>query len=158
MTRALTLTALKLLLVPLTLGACGGGDLDGFEWDVTVAGTGDNPYEQNLVYRLTFEEGTSTVNLAIGAENFASGQISGCGITYQSVVWGELRDGFEVRWKLDGEATYQLNSGCETSLSEGLDWEGTEVFSIVQSDHPDIPTGATYTVDVQGTYLGEAGQ
>jgi len=149
---------LPLLAAPLALTACGGDDEQGFEWDITLAGTDGNEYQEELTYRLSFVPDTAYVNLAIGEDGFASGQIAGCDITYQSVVWGEVRDGYEVRWRIDGQATYQQQSGCETQLPDGIDWEGTEVFEIVQSEHPEIPPGATYTVLTSGTYVGEVGQ
>lgn len=154
-----TLTRSLLATVPLVLCACGGSDLDAFEWDLQLSGTGDNEYSEELTYRLSYVEDSNQVNLAIGEDNFASGQISGCQITYQSVVWGEDRDGFELRWKIDGTGIVQGSTGgCETSLEEGLDWSTTEVFTIISSTDDRIPTGATYTIDVQGVYAGEVGQ
>tara|TARA_B100001989_G_C24385421_1_gene386521 strand:- start:62 stop:547 length:486 start_codon:yes stop_codon:yes gene_type:complete len=151
--------SVPLLAAPLLLTACGGDEASGFAFDMVLAGTGDNEeYSENLEYLLTFVEDSAQVNLAIGTENFASGQISGCQITYSSVVWGDERDGFEVRWRIDGKATYQLQSGCETQLPDGVDWDGEEVFVIVQSDHPEIPPGSTYTLLTSGNYKGEVGQ
>ena len=150
--------AAAVIASPVLLGACGGEALDGFEWDIKLTGTNGNEYTDDLRYRLSFEPESAYVNLAIGPDNFASGQISGCRIDYESVVWGEPRDGFDVRWKIEGTATYQQSSGCDTQLPEGVDWKGEEVFVIVQSEHPDIPPGATYTVDTEGVYVGEAGQ
>lgn len=147
-----------LLLAASLMPACGADDTQAFEWDINLNRDGSEDWSDNLRYRLNFVPNTASVNLSIGDETFAKGTISGCSINYQSVVWGELRDGFEVRWKIDGEAIYQQNGGCETQLPEGVDWDGTEVFSIVLSDHPEIPVGATYTLTTQGTYAGQVGQ
>jgi len=88
------------LLAPLTLTACGEEEAVTFDWDVTLTGTVDlcnDPvvgYQENLTYRLDFIEGGNFVDLAIGDDNFAGGQISGCDISYETVVWGEDKDGF----------------------------------------------------------------
>lgn len=151
-----------ILLAPLALAACGGEDLVGFEWDVTLTGTVDlcnDPtigYQEAFRYRLEFIEGGNFVDLAIGPDNFASGQISGCEINYETVVWGETRDGYDLRWRMEGEALYQQAGGCGTQLPPNVDWKGTEVFTVVQSSNPNIPPGCTYTLDAEGTYVGPA--
>jgi hypothetical protein len=145
----------------LAVSACGDPPLDGFVWDVTLTGEEDlcnDPvvgYQHTLQYFLTFPGGNS-VDLATGGSNFATGQIEGCSLFYESVVWGEPRDGFDIRWKITGEAIYQQSGGCETQLPENVDWKGTEVFEIIQSDHPEIPPGCTYTLSAEGVYVGQA--
>lgn len=143
----------------LGLTACGNDGQAAFEWAITLTGAEGNPYTENLTYQLSFVPESALVNLSIDGENFASGQISGCDINYESVVWqepGENVGGFDVRWKLDGSATYQQTGGCSPPLPENLDWQGEEIFTIVVSDNPDIPPGATYTVTTEGTFVGEA--
>ena len=150
------------LIAPLALAGCGDPPLDGFLWRVQLTGDEDlcnaEPvgFQETYNYRVTFD-GTYA-DLAIDADNFASGQIEGCQIFYESVVWGEDRDGFPIRWKIEGEAFYHQGFGCEQSLPENIDWKGTEVYEVVQSDHPDIPPGCTYTLLSEGTYVGEAGE
>ena len=53
-------------------------------------------------------------------ETFARGQISGCDIAYQTVVWGEPDDaGFDVRWQITGEALFRAG-GTSSNLDEGV--------------------------------------
>jgi hypothetical protein len=153
-------TAALPLLAPMALAACGEPLLEGFVWDVALEGTEDlcnDPvigYADQLSYRLVFDG--SAVDVAVGPDVFATGTVSGCEINYASVVFGETLDGFELRWRLDGFAVYHQGFGCETRLDDNIDWSGTEVFTVVQSDHPDIPTNCTYSVDIEGTYAGPA--
>lgn len=153
------------ILVPLALSGCGEPPLDGFEWTVTLTGTEDlcnaEPvgYQETMTYRLDFVEGESgRVDVAIGPDVFASGGIEGCRIDYQSVVYQDERDGYPVRWFLTGTGYYHQGFGCETQLPDNIDWKTTEVIEIVETEHPDIPIGCTYTLDVEGSYVGEAGK
>jgi hypothetical protein len=134
--------------------------LEGFEWDVTLTGEVDlcNPepigFRETFRYRLSFSGAATT--LSLGPDAFAQGTISGCRIAYQSVVWAEERDGHEFRWLLEGEAFYRQGSGCTAQLPNNVDWLGTETFTIVETDHPDIPPNCTYQLSAEGVYIGEA--
>ncbi|MBN2799314.1 MAG: hypothetical protein JXX28_09230 [Deltaproteobacteria bacterium] len=134
--------------------------LDGFLWDVELSVLEDGclpaasaDYTEQLPYRLVFDG--SYVDLAIGPDLFATGAISGCEIAYDSVVWGQNIDGYTVRWSLAGEATYRPG-GDACNLSAGTDWLGTETFTILSSDHPDIAPGCELVLHAQGAYAGEA--
>jgi len=149
------------LLAPLARAACGDPPLDGFLWDVTLTGDEDlcndppSGYQETLRYLVTFRDG-KYADIAVNGSTFGTGQIEGCNIFYESVVWGESRDGFGLRWRISGEAVYQQSGGCETQLPDNVDWKGTEVFEIIQSDHPEIPPGCTYTLLTEGVYVGQA--
>lgn len=151
-------TSLALLLLPL-LASCGEEDLPGFLWQVSLSGAEDtchdqlDDYTENLTYRLDFEG--SYVELAIDADRFATGTISGCDIAYESVVWQQAIDGYTVHWQLTGSARYR-QGGSSCSLGQGVDWFGTETFELVYSEHPDLETGCTYTLNVEGAYVGPA--
>lgn len=157
------LRATAILLLTLPLAAC-SETLEGFEWEVNITSGGEsaqdncNPepqgFEQEFVYRLEFDG--SDVSVAIGPDVFATGQISGCNIAYQSVVWGEEKDGYTYRWRIDGDAIYRQGSGCDNQLEPTLDWFGTETFTILESDDPDIAPNCTYILDAEGEYLGPA--
>lgn len=152
-----------LLLLALPLAAC-SESLEGFEWDVLITSGGAsaqdncNPepqgFEEEFRYRVNFDGSDATI--AIGPDVFATGQISGCDITYQSVVWGEEKDGFTYRWRIDGAAVYRQGSGCDNQLDPTLDWFGTETFTVLESDDPDIAPNCTYILDAEGVYLGPA--
>jgi hypothetical protein len=134
--------------------------LEGDVWNIHLVGTTYNDaecgyvwegYEEYMDYRLTFD--SSVVDVAIGPDIFAHGSISGCQIYYQSVVWSQDFDGYDVRWQLEGEATYRVGeSGC--NLDSNQDWLGTETFDIVSSDHPDLNAGCWFVLSTDGTYEG----
>ena len=141
------------------LGGCSSPPLPGYLWSITVTGAQDlcnNPPvdyagEKNFEYRIEFSG--SSVTLSIEADAFATGAISGCDIAYDSVVWGEAHDGYDLKWQLHGEATFR-QGGDSCNLDPGVDWTGTETFTIVSSDDAAVATGCTYTLDNSGIYEG----
>jgi hypothetical protein len=145
------------LLTPLT--AC-SDPVEGFEWDITLTGEVDlcnadpSPFQQVFRYRLTFEGSKSTLH--IGPDAFATGTIAGCRIDYRSVVWGEEKGGFEYRWVIDGSAFYRQASGCDAQLPDNVDWQGTEIYTILETTNPDIPPNCTYELSAEGVYVGPA--
>ncbi|MFT7518654.1 MAG: hypothetical protein ACI9MC_000786 [Kiritimatiellia bacterium] len=150
------------VLLPLVIGLAGCGEdaLTGFVWQVTLTPEVDNchedpaPFSDELDYRVEFD-GAGT-ELYIDRDLFATGGIQGCRIFYESVVWGEPRDGYDVRWQLTGEANYRQSQGCDNVLPPEVDWQGTETFTIIRSDHPDIPPGCTYELTTEGIFQGAA--
>lgn len=148
------------LALPLALHLAGCGDKEtttpAGEWKVTVTGIETNctvssqGYQEDFVYQLFFDG--SAVEIKIDDESFATGTRSGCALAYQSAIWLEERSSGALRWQIVGEATYQgAGGGCE--LTEGLDWEGTETLTVIESEDPDVPTGCTYEMTVEGTLL-----
>jgi hypothetical protein len=142
------------------LGGCGEEALDGFLWDVELLAVIDDcndptvAYADSLEYRVSFDGGA--VELAVGPDAFATGYIAGCEINYETVVWGEDHNGYEVRWQMSGEAVYR--QGDDTcNLPAGTDWIGTETFTIITSDDPALAVGCQYQLDVNGVYAGTAG-
>jgi len=103
-----------------------------------------------LTYRLDIE--LATVTLAIGADPFASGEIDGCTVTYESVTWTTPRDAGDVQWTLSGQATAQRGDG---SCGTPADWIGTETFTVVSSEDAAIRPGCEFVLNVTGTYVGE---
>jgi hypothetical protein len=141
----------------LGASACGGGDLPGNYYAVDVAGaanscTGDgSSYTESYEYRL--EVDVQDVKLSIGEDLWAAGSADGCLVTYESIVWEEPIDDYVVKWQIQGQA--RVNTGGGSGCVEGGDWEGTESFVILVSDHPDIAAGCTYDLDVTGTWIQE---
>jgi hypothetical protein len=134
-------------------------ELPGSFWDVSVVGAEDTCHEppqdyageQDFEYRVEFEG--SNVTLSIGEDAFATGGISGCDINYRSVVWTDQPNGLDVRWQLVGDGTFRPG-GDACNLDEGLDWLGTETFEIIGSEDPDVEVGCTYSLQMQGTFVG----
>lgn len=162
---------MRLLTVFLFVSACSEDvlDPDGFHWNVTVSGGSDTTdvwdtcneqpvnFQEEYIYSLFFDG--SVVDIKIGDESWSSGMISGCSVEYQSPIVGERRgenEEYWVKWKLEGYATLrQGGSSCE--LEDGVDWYGTETFTIVDTDMEDLTIGCTYDLTVTGTYLGQGG-
>ena len=62
----------------------------------------------------------------------------------------EERAAGDLRWQLLGSAVNEGGSGgCD--LTEGLDWEGSEVIEVVESDDPTVEEGCTYELETEGT-------
>lgn len=149
-----------LALLVLSGSAC-SESLTGFEWDVTLTAIEDgcNPepigYQQTFRYRLVFDG--AHARLYIGENGFANGTLSGCSIQYSSVTWGEEREDYTYRWVLTGDAAYRQGSGCDTQLpGPNVDWFGTETFTIIDTDDPDIPPDCDYVMEAEGVYVGPA--
>ena len=162
--RVLSILTPSILMLSLPLSGCGDSEEGAYQWEVEVTAITDlcNPapvgYQETFTYSLYFNG--SATDLRIEGESFATGEISGCSLTYASPIIGETRgdpdSSIWVKWQLEGEATIrQGGSACE--LEDGLDWEGTEVFEILSSDDTGLEEGCTYTMEVKGTYLGHDG-
>jgi hypothetical protein len=162
MTTKLSTRTLSLFAIIFSSG-CAEEPIDGFIWEIDLVGTIDgcnNPvvgYQTTSDYRLSFEG--SDVSLAIGADEFANGTISGCQVAYQTVVWGEDREingePHEIKWQITGEAIFR-QGGDTCNLPVGTDWIGTETSTIVDSTTPSLEVGCTYIVETTGSYVGQA--
>ncbi|MCO4745097.1 MAG: hypothetical protein KC912_09930 [Proteobacteria bacterium] len=149
------------------LAAAGCGEaLEGFAWDVTVSGGepgfdscnigSEVPYDETFTYALNFSGADVDLGLLIDNEilGFADGTLSGCDVSYSSVIWQDARDAGEVRWQLEGEASVR-QGGDSCNMDDGLDWDGFEEITVVESTVPDIPPGCTYRMDATGVFVGE---
>ena len=139
------------------LSGCSDEDLRGHYWNVSLSGVDDQctegaaDYTEKLEYRMRISG--QEVVLAVGSNEFAWGTINGCFAEYESVVWTEERNGYDVSWKIIGSAT--VNTQGATCKVDGKDWSGGEVFEVINSDDPTISPGCNYTVAVTGTYIEE---
>lgn len=144
----------------LVLGGagCNPEDDSGHHWNLTLTGVDDacrgQPanYTEKLEYRVKLE-GQDAV-LAIGPDEFATGTINGCNLVYESVVWGEEFDDYEIKWRLTGSATINFGDGS-CNPGNGTDWDGTEWFEVVNSEDPAIAPGCQYEIKTAGKYTGE---
>lgn len=140
------------------LAACSGEDTSGHTWALTLTGLEngctDAPLAEpeKLDYRVQIEG--QDITLAVGPDEFATGQVNGCVIAYETVVWGEDVDGYEIRWQIHGGAT--ITFGDEScSPSNGTDWDGQERFEVVSSENPSISPGCEVVVALAGKYTGQ---
>lgn len=138
------------------LAACGPGTLPGHYFDVTVSGAQNSctadPADYNEGYEYRLELAGNDLALAIGDAVFATGTVEGCALSYTSLVWSDYRDDKQIRWQIAGEARVDV-SGGDGCVNGGTDWEGTETFVVVDSEHPDVAAGCTYVLDVTGQWL-----
>jgi hypothetical protein len=138
------------------------------EWDVTVRGDDTTcsldksvlDYEENYTYEVRWpnkDDGdVTTTEIRITGEPFATGQTSGCSIEYASPTWLDERDQGFIKWSLVGVADQQQGAGgCD--IKDKFDWYGTETITVTESKDPEIPEGCTYTMTVEGNYLGGGG-
>ena len=137
-------------------------------WDVTVRGDDTSctidkdvlDYEEHYTYEVRWpnkEDGdVTTTEIRIGGEPFATGQTAGCSIEYASPTWLDDRDQGFIKWGLVGIAEQQQGAGgCE--IEKEFDWYGTETITVTESTDPEVETGCTYTMTVEGNYLGGGG-
>ena len=139
----------------ILLGACTPSEEPDASWEVTVTGTETScvsdttGYLENYTYDV-FQEATQ-IKIVIDDSLFATGQLRGCFIEYQSAAYLEDAPEGRFTWDISGRADVQgAAGGCE--LPEGIDWQGTETLTVLDSEHPDIAAGCTYTMSVEGTY------
>ncbi len=149
------------LLLPLLVG-CGEEELPGNLFEMRLSGKENlctdegEDYEEVLTYRLVIEG--RRIRLAVGEDEWAEGSIDGCRIQYQSIVWGSLHDGFEVRWRINGEAEIDQTGGASCIDDDSLDWVGTETFTVVTSADESVDPGCTYSLRTQGRFSGFASE
>jgi len=139
------------------LSGCSSDDLEGMVWEVTALATEDlcnDPtvaYQETFEYRVTFDGPAATLHVDDGT--FAAGVLEGCDLRYETVVWAEKRDEGNIRWQLTGSASV-YTGGDTCLLDSGKDWLGSEVVEVLYSEISGIEAGCTYTMELEGTYLG----
>jgi len=112
---------------------------------------GEGTYSETFDYYLSFD--ASSGEIYIGEDAFARGTVSGCDVTYQSVVVGQDTAGGSVKWQLSGQASIESSEGDPCVDGED-DWSGTEYFEIVASEDEGIEVGTTYELQTHGQYQG----
>ena len=151
-------TWMAALTLALAGSGCSGSDLKGHYWNVTVTGLQDDctgaqaTYSEKFEYRVKIDG--QDVEVAVGPDVFATGTANGCFVAYESVVWSESVAEANVRWILSGSATISMGDGsCRPA--NGTDWDGTEIFEVVNSETPEMSPGCEYSMQVSGKYQGE---
>jgi hypothetical protein len=139
------------------LGGCSSEALEGMRWEVTALATEDlcnDPtvaYQETFEYRVVFDGPSATLHVDDGT--FAAGVVEGCDLRYETVVWAEKRDEGNIRWQLTGSASV-YTGGDSCLLDSGKDWIGSEVVEVLYSEIPEIEAGCTYTMELEGVFLG----
>ena len=140
------------------LNGCSSESLEGMRWEVTALATEDlfnDPtvaYQETFEYRVVFDGPAATLHVDDGT--FAAGVVEGCDLRYETVVWAEKREEGNLRWQLTGSASV-YTGGDSCLLDGGKDWVGTEVVEVLYSEIPEIEAGCTYTMELEGTFLGD---
>lgn len=153
------------LISLLALAGCGAKVVPGSVWDIALVSVEEDtchpePLDYNgdlqMEYTIQFDGPRTALFVSKEGETaqvFATGGITGCEINYESVVWGEDHDGYEIRWQLSGNALFRPG-GSSCGLAADVDWSGTETFEIISSETDELPAGCKYTLGVEGKYEG----
>ncbi len=152
-------------VVALLMTGCGSEELPGEYFDLVVTTTQNEctgnglSYSDGFEYRVQLDGNDATI--AIGEEEseeddvFAVGTLDGCNLSYTSLVWstyldeGDLQK--EVTWQIEGAAA--VNMGGGRGCVDQVDWEGTENYQILSSEHSAIAPGCLYELSVTGSWL-----
>lgn len=124
-----------------------GGDIDGDE-DATDCTTSTVGFEETYNYELYHNGGE--VSIEINGQWFANGVVRGCKIEYESAAYlEETSDDANFTWQIVGDTMAQNQAGgCD--ISDGLDWSGTERFTVLSSSSDSVEEGCSYEMNVTG--------
>lgn len=106
-------------------------------------------YKDTFEYAVAFDASSATIY--IGESAFAAGTITGCDLTYQTVVFGEDRGGGEIKYQLFGQAAVESTDSNGCVEDPDAEWQGTEYYEIVNSADESVQKGCTYNMTTLGT-------
>jgi hypothetical protein len=105
-------------------------------------------YQETFTYALALEGSSATIY--VGESVFASGTITGCDLTYSTVVIGEETDADgPIKWQLHGQASVDPAEG-DACVDGDSDWDGTEYFEVVNSEEETLELGCKYYMFTSG--------
>lgn len=134
---------------------------DALLYDITVTGVGPDEchpgntdgYQETFEYAIAFN--ASSADVYVDGEPFATGTVSGCVLTYQTVVLLSERASGNLNWFITGQAL--IDPGDNACVEdEALDYQGTETIEVADSADDNVEVGCTYPMSVEGTYVGAA--
>jgi hypothetical protein len=128
-------------------------------WNVTITGTGsENPcvestegFQQSYEYALYNQ--SNFVEIDVDGEFFATGEIRGCTMTYESGVYLDEAQNGPFRWKINGIADVESAGGGCPDVPDEYDWFGTETLTVISSENIDIEEGCSYSMDSTGVLI-----
>lgn len=136
-------------------------------YTVTVTGIGpdtchsddwegnDEGYRETFEYAVAFD--ASAASIYANGEPFAAGSLSGCNLTYQTVVIGEDdRAAGALKWQLTGTAKIETDESG-TCVDGDAEWEGTETYTVIASEDDTMEAGCTYPTSTVGDYIPAEG-
>jgi hypothetical protein len=125
-------------------------------WTVTITGLETDCIESEEGYQETYEYSLfydgSYVDIKVDGESFASGQIRGCSIQYESGIYLEESDSGDFRWKISGTGDVEAEAGGCGDIPDEYDWYGTETLTVVSSENEDVAEDCEYVMETTGVY------
>lgn len=119
-------------------------------------GSMDNGWQDTFEYAVAFD--ASSADLYMDGQPFAAGTLSGCNLTYQSVVIGDdERAAGALKWQLTGSSKVETDASGDACVDGDTEWEGTETITVISSDDDAIEPGCTYTMSTVGDYIPSEG-
>lgn len=108
------------------------------------------------VYKYELYLDGSLANIRIDGEQFASGTVDGCLLSYETPVLLESGSAGSIQWSVKSTDTlFQGDASCSALSESSYDWVGYETITIESSDDDDFVSGCTYSVAVVGKYEGK---
>lgn len=104
-------------------------------------------HEYALFFNSTF------VEIEVDGEFFATGEIRGCTMTYESGIYLDEGSSGDFRWQIYGRAEVAGAAGGCSDIPEQYDWFGVETLNVVASEDEAIEEGCTYTMETAGNIL-----
>ena len=140
-------------------------------WSVTVTGLetdcvdSQEGFQQTYEYALYYDG--SYVEIKVDGDSFATGQIRGCSLIYESGVYLEESESGDFRWQITGSAEVEAAAGGCDDIPDSYDWYGNipydspdedrqfagEVLTVVSSENEGVEAGCEYLMEVNGTYI-----
>ena len=125
-------------------------------WDVTITGVETNCTDDASGYLNTYSydiqyDGTRA-KIYIDNAMYATGDHRGCSLKYTSASYLEESPDGSFSWEISGDADVE-SQGNSCDLPEGVDWQGTETLTVLESENPNVEVGCTYSMTVEGTFV-----
>lgn len=130
-------------------------------WNVTITGTGsETPCVDSLegfeeTYEYSVYNVDTYVEIEVDGEFFATGEIRGCKMTYESGIYLDEGQNGPFRWKINGTADVESAGGGCPDVPDEYDWFGDETLTVISSENIDVEEGCTYNMSSSGVLLSQ---